>query len=67
MITIQYCFNFAYINDQNVLWKQTKKIKPFKVNNYSKITLFHMPMKEIIDWNKKIWKTFKRVLKFKLV
>ena len=59
-------FYFEYIDDQSILWKYTKKIKPFEVNNNSKITLFYMDTKETIYWNRKIWKTFTRVSKFKL-
>ena len=54
------------INDQSIIWKYSKKIKSFEVNNNSKITFFYMDTKETIYWNRKIWKTFTRVSKFKL-
>ena len=62
-----FYLNFEHINGQSIILKYDKKIKPLEVNNYSKITFFYMHIKEIIDWNRKIWKTFERVLKFKLV
>ena len=67
ILMITFFLNFEYINGQSVLGKYHQKIKPFEVNNDSNITFFYMHTKEIIDWNRKILKIFKRVLKFKLV